>query len=114
VAIATGIGLLLSGPVGAAVLGGASYLLNKKETSGEPAGPSTEPEHTTQMHEQVRDYLIQFGQTAAVALQQYQTTARPILQDTIQSEQPTHIHQDHQLQLLQSTLEQLRQQLADL
>ncbi len=107
VAIATGIGLLLSGPVGAAVLGGASYLLNKKENSDGPVESSTGSVGPMQEQERVKDYLAQFSQAASMALQHYQTTVQPILQETTQEEQPTDIHKDHQLQLLQSTLDQL-------
>lgn len=104
VAIATGVGLLLSGPVGAAVLGGASYLLNKKESSGESPQPPTS--NTAQ--EQAQDYLTQFSQAACAALQKYQSAAQPILQSAILVE-PHVSSQDSQLQLLQSTLAQLQQ-----
>ncbi|MEO0376104.1 MAG: dynamin, partial [Cyanobacteria bacterium P01_A01_bin.17] len=107
VAIATGVGLLLSGPVGAAVLGGASYLLNKKESSGDTQTPASK---TGQEEEQIRNYLTQFSQVAFAALQQYQSAAQPILQEAAILEKK-HINksQDHQLQLLQATLAQLQQ-----
>ncbi|MGB7416848.1 MAG: dynamin family protein [Thermosynechococcaceae cyanobacterium] len=113
VAIATGVGLLLSGPVGAAVLGGASYLLNQKEKSVGATAPSV-PAGSTQVQTQVRDYLLQFSQSAAVALQTYQSATRSILQDAIPEEASAHASQDHQLQLVQSFQEQLSEQLAAL
>ncbi|MGF1600938.1 MAG: dynamin [Chloroflexi bacterium AL-N5] len=113
VAIATGVGLLLSGPVGAAVLGGASYLLNQKEKSGDATAPS-DPAGSTQVQAQVRDYLIQFSEAAAVALQNYQVATRSILQDAIPEESAAHPMQNHQLQLIRSVQEQLCEQLAPL
>ncbi|PZD70716.1 Bacterial dynamin-like protein [Acaryochloris thomasi RCC1774] len=106
VAIATGVGLLLSGPVGAAVLGGASYLLNKKESSGDTQPPASK---TGQEEEQIRNYLTQFSQVAFAALQQYQSAAQSILQSAILDKQHINQSQNHQLRLLRSTLEQLQQ-----
>ena len=113
VAIATGIGFLLSGPVGAAVMGGASYLFGQTNPSG-PSGDTGPQAHVSppapemsQCGEIVTQYLNQVSHLGLEALHQYQAAAQPILQGAT-AEPPTEVAwQQHQLQLLRSTLAEL-------
>lgn len=105
IALATGVGLLLSGPVGAAVLGGASYLLNQRGKSND-AAPSSNPEEFPAQHS-AKTYLTQFSQAALAALEHYRDAVQPVLQDT--SPEIYTAPQKQQLQHLQSALDQLRQ-----
>ncbi|UBF23652.1 dynamin family protein [Kovacikia minuta CCNUW1] len=114
VAIATGLGWVLGGPVGGAILGGASYLLNKTLDSDKPqtSAPSAAP--ATYLYlDAVREYLVNFSAINLSALQKYETVADRIIHfDPL--EEPTEItEQHHQLELLRSTLARLDQTLAN-
>ena len=117
VAIATGIGFILSGPVGAAVLGGASYLMSQTDKSGAsgeeapkppfpPPEPSPEP-GVGQWGAIVTQYLTQVSQLGLEALQKYQAEAQLVLQGATAEPPPDTSRQQFQLQLLTSTLAEL-------
>jgi GTPase SAR1 family protein len=83
VAIATGLGWLVGGPVGAAVLGGASYFLNQIPGSSQPSAATDssmaqEWESACQLAAQT--YLQQFQHRALAALDEYETRVREIIQ----------------------------------
>ena len=107
VAIATGLGWVLGGPMGAAVLGGASHLINR---SGRKTSAQSEPTVSVDLsREAARSYLAHFSETALAALNNYQTTTRPILYQSI----ATPVARQHgQRTLLENTLTEL-QQLQD-
>lgn len=127
VAIATGLGWVLGGPLGAAVLGGASYVLNQmtdrspeavKEASHHSANDSTysstynsENRSTdlNQIHSTViQDYFNRLSATALAVLNQYEIAAQKILSLEIEEPPvPIALVQQHQLALLQSTLDLL-------
>jgi hypothetical protein len=102
-AIATGLGWMLGGPVGAAVLGGASYLLNKTGVAAvqEDVADSTDKSD----HQAVRDYLSQFSQVGLAAIDQYE--ARSIKVMTFGPDASPGSTQPYELQLLQTTLEKI-------
>lgn len=113
VAIPTGIGWALGGPVGAAVLGGASYIWNKA------TGNSQEPEsNTINYQEQVlqayqtaaENYLTHFSNDAFLAINQYEEKIEKII-----SFQPDKFlettKQNYQLQLLTNLFNSLEQEL---
>lgn len=108
VAIATGLGWVLGGPMGAAVLGGASHLINRSARK-----PSAQPEPAASAdlsREAARSYLAHFSETALAALNNYQTTTRPILYQSVAK--PVVQQQHGQKALLENTLTEL-QQLQD-
>ncbi|MEM1242733.1 MAG: dynamin family protein [Cyanobacteria bacterium P01_H01_bin.26] len=78
VAIATGLGWVLGGPMGAAVLGGATHWINRSE---QPQAPSSNPSapSSAQGCDAARSYLANFSKTALAALELYKTKARPVL-----------------------------------
>ena len=73
VAIPAGLGFVLGGPVGAAVLGGASYLFNKavNNTDETAITPETSAKFDRAYHEAARVYLTSFSQLASVAIDRY-------------------------------------------
>ncbi|NJL40438.1 MAG: dynamin [Leptolyngbyaceae cyanobacterium SM1_4_3] len=122
VAIATGLGWVLGGPIGAAVFGGASYLINQTnqtDASQPQANQSASVEdYTAQIHQlyenAAKDYLSRFSSLALTALQQYEATANSVIEMAIAPESPPappDSHQRHQLSLLQATLDNLNQTL---
>jgi Dynamin family len=110
-AIATGLGWVLGGPVGATVLGGASYLFNRN--TSEPArGDRLEELHQANLTA-IRDYLTRFSTTALTALSQYETEAAKVLHLDITDASAHTPANHHHLTLLKTTLEQINQQLTD-
>ncbi len=109
VAIATGLGWLLGGPVGAAVVGGASYILNKR------TGPEKPPESSAAYLNQVtqicseaaKNYLARFSTDTFSMLQHYKGIAEKVIcfQD---SKQPLQTNmQQYQIQLIDNLLENI-------
>ncbi|MEM9155660.1 MAG: dynamin family protein [Cyanobacteria bacterium P01_F01_bin.33] len=82
VAAATGLGFLMGGPLGAAVLGGASYVLNRsdrdKQSSISPPASQAE-EYEPACGDIAQAYLRQFSLKAIEALQQYGAAAASLL-----------------------------------
>ena len=78
VAIATGLGWVLGGPVGAAVLGGATHWLARSEQPQAPSSNRSAPA-SAQSHDAACRYLAHFSKTALAALALYKTKARPVL-----------------------------------
>jgi len=108
-AIATGIGWVLGGPVGGAVLGSASYLLNKSLNVDKPIPPPVSTAPTTYAYlEAARGYLVNFSSLNLAVLQRYEAIAAPVLRFDAAQELIALTHQHHQLELLQSTLANLQ------
>jgi Dynamin family len=81
VAVATGLGWVLGGPVGAAVVGGASYLLNRnlRQEKQESADESYR-QQVAQLHtEAIQNYFQEFSDRALTILQQYEQRVAPII-----------------------------------
>lgn len=112
-AIATGLGWVLGGPVGAAVFGGTSYLFNRnrKSSSSDATLPSPAIPPLEDCLEAAHAYLNQFSEMNLAILKRYEATAVKVMQ--FQPTSPTPTHQHHHLQLLQNTLEQLEQLLQE-
>ncbi|NEP12366.1 MAG: dynamin [Symploca sp. SIO2C1] len=109
VAVATGIGWVLGGPVGAAVVGGASYVL-KKSTQKQQQDSSTTPtsQQVTQVYEDAaKEYLTRFSTEAFSTLQQYEEAVAQIINFPVSIEPLKMTAQHHHLQLLQTLLASL-------
>jgi hypothetical protein len=108
-AVATGIGWVLGGPVGGAILGGASYLLNKTLDPGKPA--AAPPPSVSQLNylymEAARTYLVDFSGLNLTALQRYETIADRVIQFQPNPDAAPVTPQHHQVRLLQTTLDRL-------
>jgi Dynamin family len=113
VAIATGLGWLLGGPMGAAVVGGASYIL-KKRTGYEKPPESSEAylnQVTEVCNEAAKNYLIGFSIDTFLMLQHYKEIAAKVIcfQD---SKEPLNMNvQQYQLQLVNNLVENLAAEL---
>ncbi|MCC3443087.1 MAG: dynamin family protein [Microcoleus sp. PH2017_03_ELD_O_A] len=113
VAIATGLGWLLGGPMGAAVVGGASYIL-KKRTGYEKPPESSEAylnQVTEICNEAAKNYLIGFSIDTFLMLQHYKEIAAKVIcfQD---SKEPLNMNvQQYQLQLVNNLVENLAAEL---
>lgn len=114
VAIPSGIGWVLGGPVGAAVLGGASYVLNKVASSEqEVKNPVSSP---TKLDDRVytdaaKEYLTCFSDRAFATLKEYQVNA-----ETLITFEPSKIDRSttaskYQLQLLNNLLDNIKQEI---
>ncbi len=113
VAIATGLGWVLGGPMGAAVLGGASHLINKagrKNKASTQSEPTISPELS---RDAARAYLAHFSDTALTAIDTYKTTVKPILYQSIVMP-PSQKQWAGQQILLENTLVELQQLKDDL
>jgi hypothetical protein len=115
VAIATGLGWVLGGPIGAAVLGGASYWINQTEFNQSNLDtPAQIDDYTAQINQlyqnAARDYLRLFSNLASTALQQYEMAANAVIDGAIASETSPKKSAPHpQLSLLQTTVDNLTQ-----
>ena len=110
VAIATGLGWFLEGPLGAAVVGGATYLLNQNEEK--PESSASYLNQVSQAYAEVTsDYLNRFSTQALSTLHQYEEIADKVIIFKV-TEEPSEItSQHHQLQLLHTLLNNLNQEL---
>lgn len=115
IAIPLGVGWILGGPVGAVVTGGASYILNKLTQDSEPQ--QSIPSNLTLEEVQkayalaAKDYLTQFSNQAFSTLDQYQKLAEKIINIPITEEPLKQTTQYYQLQLLQTLMDNLNQEL---
>ncbi|MBE9011596.1 dynamin family protein [Pseudanabaenaceae cyanobacterium LEGE 13415] len=99
IAVATGLGWVFGGLIGAAVFGGASYVLDK---ALDQLSSSSEKSNSEIHQELAKEYLIHFSRLNLAALAEYQKVAeRTFTIDPLQSQ----THQNYQLQLLRATLE---------
>ncbi|MEB3233248.1 MAG: hypothetical protein VKJ64_19735, partial [Leptolyngbyaceae bacterium] len=106
--VAGGLGFLLGGPVGAALLGGTSYMLEKTGgAEGSQAKSQPGPWTPTQLEAwygiAVETYLRQFSSAGLAALDHYITSANPIIHFPLPEAAPTadqESAQMHQLALL--------------
>lgn len=113
VAIATGLGWLLGGPVGAAVVGGASYILNKRTGYEKPPeSPEAYLNQVTEIcSEAAKNYLARFSTDTFSMLQHHKEIAGKVIcfQD---SKEPLNMNvQQYQLQLVNNLIENLEAQL---
>ncbi|MGK7938861.1 MAG: dynamin family protein [Crocosphaera sp.] len=79
VGVPTGIGFLLGGPMGAAVLGGASYLLNKTTTKAEKEEMKQNYQNSSIYAQAAQNYLANFSEQAFLKLQQYEQKLTQIM-----------------------------------
>jgi GTPase SAR1 family protein len=116
VVLTSGLGWILGGPVGAAVVGGATYLLNKmnQDTSPEQLVESFNyyAEQVSQAYTKAaQEYLSRFSTQAFSTLRQYEEIAEKIINVQVTEEPLKLTTQHHQLQLLETLLDSLNQEL---
>lgn len=113
VAFATGLGWLFGGPVGAAVMGGATYIVNKTIGQEPPAQSSTAyvSEVKQLFSEAAKTYLTQFSSDTFSRLQIYKATGETLI-SVQDNQQPLGADKNqYQLDLLNGVLAQLNQNL---
>lgn len=113
IALTTGLGWLLGGPVGAAVVGGATYLINQMAQDGENSESSASYVNQVQeaYAEAAEDYLLRFNIQAIATLRQYEEVAEKVINCQVKKEPLKLTNQHHQLQLLNALLDNLNQEL---
>ena len=113
VAIATGVGFVFGGPLGATLLGGTSYLLTQKGIGqeGSTAEVKITAEDVDRLYETAAsNYLVRFSAEATAALNAYERTANDLFDAGCETPtQPKMNSQAEtaQLQLMRSILEAL-------
>jgi GTPase SAR1 family protein len=115
IAITSGLGWILGGPVGAAVVGGATYLLNQLTQDTDSEQPESSASYLEQVQEAyakaAQDYLTRFSTQAFSTLRHYEEAAEKIINSQVTEEPLKLTTQHHQLQLLQTLLDNLSQEL---
>ncbi len=108
VAIATGLGWVFGGPVGAAVLGSGSYLLSKTRNPLRIGVEETRLNRVQQAYEMaIENYLSQFNQLGLAAIEQYERNVRSSLDVELKLEASEPNAEDYRVQLLEQVLGQL-------
>ncbi|MGK7959127.1 dynamin family protein [Crocosphaera sp.] len=79
VGIPTGIGFLLGGPMGAAFLGGASYLLNKTTTQAEKEAMTQNSQNSSTYVQFAGNYLTHFSEQVFLSLTKYEQELAKIM-----------------------------------
>ncbi|MGL5065281.1 MAG: dynamin family protein, partial [Microcoleus sp.] len=113
VAVATGLGWLLGGPVGAAVVGGASYILNKTTGYEKPIESSEAYLHEVKQicNDAAKNYLTRFSTETFSMLQHYKEIADKVI-DFQDSKEPLDTNmQQYRLELVNNLLENLQEEL---
>jgi hypothetical protein len=113
--ITSGLGWILGGPMGAAVVGGATYLLNQITQTTEPEQPAVSAYYLEQLKDAyadaASDYLTRFSTQAFSTLRQYEEIVEKIINYQV-TEKPSKLTiQHHQLQLLETLLDNLNHEL---
>jgi hypothetical protein len=108
VAIATGLGWVFGGPVGAAVLGTGSYLLNKTRNPLEIGVDETRLSRVQQAYDvAMQNYLTQMNILGLAAIAQYERDVRSTIYMELKVAEPTTNPKQERIQQLQQVLEQI-------
>lgn len=115
VALTSGLGWILGGPMGAAVVGGATYLLNQITQTTEPEQPAVSAYYLEQLKDAyadaASDYLTCFSTQAFSTLRQYEEIVEKIINYQVTEKPLKRTIQHHQLQLLETLLDNLNHEL---
>jgi hypothetical protein len=116
VAFAGGLGFLLGGPIGAAVMGGASYLLNQPDSSRSTpdASPSLADWMDQAYERAAKDYLTSFSTSALAALQKYEVLAEKIIFTTFDQDIAQSSGETQRLQFLREAIRELDRSVSSL
>ncbi|MBD1922656.1 dynamin family protein [Microcoleus sp. FACHB-831] len=112
--LATGIGWLLGGPVGAAVGAGASYLLSRdsEDDKQEPSQISYENQVAQAYAKAAYDYLNRFSAQAISKLNSYEEEAKKVIKFQVPKEPLEVTEKCHRLSLLNACLDNLNAELG--
>ncbi len=112
VAVATGLGWVLGGPVGAAVVGSAAYLLNRNVKQDKPNTSIAYQNQAVQIcADAAQDYLTRFSNEALTTLSQYEEKAQKVINFQIPAEPIEIANKRYQQNLLHNCWENLQREL---
>jgi GTPase SAR1 family protein len=113
-AIATGLGWLFGGPVGAAVAGGATYVLSKSKSSKSNLSSEAYQALLLQAYrDAAKDYLTRFSEDAFATLREYESKTDQMI--LIESPKPSNdvLMQQNELEFLDNLLATFQQELGN-
>ncbi len=111
IAIASGIGWLLGGPMGAAVVGGATYLLSDNKQNKSQNLASYKEQVKQAYANAARDYLSRFSTVTLKAVEEYEAIAEKVIKVPVTQQSPEVIKLRNKLQLLNNLSAQINQEL---
>lgn len=111
IAIATGIGWLLGGPMGAAVVGGATYFLSDNKQNKSQNLDSYQQQVKQAYANAARDYLSRFSAVALKAVEEYEEKAEKVIKVPVSQQSPEAIKLRNKLQLLNNLSAEINQEL---
>jgi hypothetical protein len=113
--VATGMGWIFGGPVGAAVLGSTSYALNRlsHRIDADEARASSQVDRAALCQTVAAEYLRHFSNLNLAILEQYASLMPALLSLPAEIIVPTNIEPSDQLRLLRSLLTQLEDAIAE-
>ncbi|NES73198.1 MAG: dynamin, partial [Okeania sp. SIO2D1] len=111
IAIATGIGWLLGGPMGAAVAGGATYFLSDNQQNKSQNLDSYQQQVKQAYANAARDYLSRFSAIALKAVEEYEAIAEKVIKVPVSQQSPEAIKLRNKLQLLNNLSAEINQEL---
>lgn len=116
VGVATGLGWVLGGPVGAALVGGTAYLLNKNiKQDKQESSAETYRDRVNQIYQDAaKEYLTNFSIDALSALRQYEEKAEKVMSFKIPEEPSDLTSKRYQRNLLNTCLETLNRELKSI
>jgi hypothetical protein len=107
-ALVTGLGWMFGGPIGAAVIGGASILVNKVGTGDKSGVDRKSNTDLTAYVEATEDYLCRLNLETIANIQEYRSTADSSIYCPTISQQPIESPQSQKLVALQNCLMNLQ------
>ena len=111
IAIASGIGWLLGGPMGAAVVGGATYLLSdNKQNKSQNLGSYKEQVKQAYANA-ARDYLSRFSTVTLKVVEEYEAIAEKVIKVPVTQQSVEAIKLRNKLQLLNNLSAEINQEL---
>lgn len=116
-AIATGLGWLFGGPVGAAVAGGATYILTKSSSNSPKSTLSNEAYHAQLIqayNHAAQDYLTRFSEQAFASLRDYEIKVGQMINHPNPEPSKDMIMAQYEMQFLDNLLASFQQNLANL
>jgi GTPase SAR1 family protein len=116
-AIATGLGWLFGGPVGAAVAGGATYILTKSSSNSPKSTLSNEAYHAQLIqayNHAAQDYLTRFSEQAFATLRDYEIKVGQMINHPNTEPSKEMMMVQYEMQFLDNLLAIFQQNLANL
>lgn len=111
IAIASGIGWLLGGPMGAAVVGGATYFLSDNKQNKSQNLESYQQEVKQAYANAARDYLSRFSTVTLKVVEEYELIAEKVIIVPVSQQSAEAIKLRNKLQLLNNLSAEISQEL---